>query len=77
MDPRPTTVWGEVIGQWPKECIRFLIKQSLNHAYLSHLINLTLALPMSLAVDFGTDVDVGVKKSKRNILVTADNLKRA
>ena len=44
---------------------------SLKHACLAHLINLTLA------VDFGTDVDVGVKESKRNILVTADNLKRA
>ena len=35
------------------------------------MINLTLA------VDFGTDVDVGVKERKRNILVAADNLKRA
>ena len=37
----------------------------------SRLINLTLA------VHFGTDVDVGVKESKRNILVAAENLKRA
>ena len=38
---------------------------------LADLINL------ALAVDFGTVVDVGVKESKRNILVAADNLKRA